>query len=115
MEPPSDPVRFTNPLDMVLSVGSAGMLDWDLISKGASFTDKLIQGAYAGFVSDGASQMARHPGRLPNPCELAASTIGGAISNVLPSGLPTKDFFFGGFISSGIGGSLSAACDRLLP
>jgi RHS repeat-associated protein len=109
----SDLLAGANPLDMVLSVGSAGMLD--AVGAGASIRDKLAQGAYAGFMSDGASQTARHPGQLPNPCELGASTIGGAISNALPSGAPLKDIFFGGFISSGIGGGISAACDRLLP
>ena len=98
-----------NPLDMMLSVGSAGLLD--KVGAGKDIATRFIQGAYAGLMADGTSQIGRNPGKLPNACELGASTIGGGISNMLPSGVPTKDLFFGGFVSSGIGGLFSRACD----
>jgi hypothetical protein len=111
LEGNSNLLAGNNPLDMMLSVGSAGTLD--KLSDGRDFATKLIQGGYMGFTSDATSQLARNPGQLPNVCELGVSTLGGAVTNVMPSGVPSKDFFFGGFLSSGIGGPLSAACGQL--
>jgi hypothetical protein len=89
-----------NPLDMALSVTPAAALD--KLSVGAGAFQRFVTGSYAGGMSDATSQIARHPGQLPNPCELAGATLGGGISNVLPSGTHAKDIFFGGFISSGL-------------